>query len=96
MSKYFDFVTFGGKAKAVLMLILSVAAGLTAMPILAAVPAGGEQAIDWWVMGMTLLGGLAVFLYGMEQMAEALKNLILKRTEQNSGRLVAQESTQEV
>ena len=34
-----------------------------------------EQVIDWWTMGMTLLGGLAVFLFGMEQMAEALKKV---------------------
>ena len=75
MSKYFDFVTFDGRAKAVLMLILGVTAGLTAMPVLAAATADGEHAIDWWMMGMTLLGGLAVFLYGMEQMAEALKKV---------------------
>jgi phosphate:Na+ symporter len=36
----------------------------------AAVPADG---IDWWTMGMTLFGGLALFLFGMEQMADALK-----------------------
>jgi len=87
VNKYFDFVTFGGKAKAVLMLILSMAAVLTAMPILAAVPTGGEQPIDWWVMGMTLLGGLAVFLYGMEQMAEALKKVAGDSMKQILGRL---------
>ena len=87
MNKYLDFVTFDGRAKAVLMLILGVAAGLTTMPILAAVPAGGEQTIDWWVMGMTLLGGLAVFLYGMEQMAEALKKVAGDSMKQILGRL---------
>jgi phosphate:Na+ symporter len=30
-------------------------------------------AIHWWTMGMGLFGGLALFLYGMEQMATALK-----------------------
>ncbi|MCP4896998.1 MAG: Na/Pi cotransporter family protein [bacterium] len=44
------------------------------MPVFAAAT-GGTQEIDWWIMGMTLLGGLAVFLYGMEQMAEALKKV---------------------
>ena len=29
--------------------------------------------IDWAVMGMKLFGGLALFLFGMEQMAESLK-----------------------
>lgn len=57
------------------MLILGVTVGLTAMPVLAAATAEGGQVIDWWMMGMTLLGGLAVFLYGMEQMAEALKKV---------------------
>jgi phosphate:Na+ symporter len=33
---------------------------------------GGTE-IDWAVMGMGLFGGLALFLYGMEQMSEALK-----------------------
>ncbi|MGD8841889.1 MAG: Na/Pi cotransporter family protein [Gammaproteobacteria bacterium] len=35
--------------------------------------ADGEDAIGWWTMGMNLLGGLALFLFGMEQMADALK-----------------------
>ena len=29
--------------------------------------------INWWEMMMKLLGGLAIFLFGMEQMADALK-----------------------
>jgi phosphate:Na+ symporter len=28
---------------------------------------------DWFVMAMGLLGGLALFLFGMEQMSDALK-----------------------
>ena len=53
---------------------------LAAMALLAVTPAfaslaatstGGE--IDWMNMGMKLLGGLALFLFGMEQMADALK-----------------------
>lgn len=32
-----------------------------------------EQIMEWGVMGMQLFGGLALFLFGMEQMAEALK-----------------------
>ena len=36
---------------------------------------GSESTMDWGVMVMTLLGGLSVFLFGMEQMAEALKRV---------------------
>lgn len=32
-----------------------------------------ESMIDWWAMSVGLFGGLALFLYGMEQMAGALK-----------------------
>ena len=53
---------------------------LAAMAVLAVTPAiaasaasGTDGAIDWMNMGMKLLGGLALFLYGMEQMADALK-----------------------
>ena len=38
-----------------------------------AVAADGDQSIDWGNMGMQLFGGLALFLFGMEQMADALK-----------------------
>lgn len=34
---------------------------------------GSEEGIDWAVMGMGLFGGLALFLFGMEQMSDALK-----------------------
>ena len=40
-------------------------------PVIAA--DGSEQSINWGVMAMQLFGGLALFLFGMEQMAEALK-----------------------
>ncbi len=46
-------------------------AGLAAMPVLAAGSDAGET--DWGSMGMSLLGGLALFLFGMDQMADALK-----------------------
>ncbi|MFC1684578.1 Na/Pi cotransporter family protein, partial [Pseudomonadota bacterium] len=35
--------------------------------------ANGEQPMDWGAMTMQLLGGLALFLFGIEQMARALK-----------------------
>jgi len=40
-------------------------------PVLAAEPA--TQQMEWGYMSMKLFGGLALFLFGMEQMAEALK-----------------------
>ncbi len=46
---------------------------LFALPGLAATATG--QSIEWWSMGMQLFGGLAIFLFGMEQMAEALKKV---------------------
>jgi phosphate:Na+ symporter len=50
---------------------------LAAMTLLAITPAfaasGTGSDIDWLNMGMKLLGGLALFLFGMEQMADALK-----------------------
>ena len=75
MNKYLDFDTFDSRTKTVLMLILGMTAGLTTMPVLATVTTDGGQVINWWEMGMTLLGGLAVFLFGMEQMADALKKV---------------------
>ena len=56
MHKYFDFATFDGRTKFVLMLVLGVAVGLGAMPVLAASAVEAEQTINWWHMGMTLLG----------------------------------------
>ena len=75
VNKYLDFIKFDGRTKTALMLILGVAAGLAAMPVLATAAASEAQEMNWWQMGMTLLGGLAVFLFGMEQMAEALKKV---------------------
>ncbi len=38
--------------------------------------------MDWWMMTMKLLGGLALFLYGMEQMVDALKAVAGDRMKQ--------------
>ncbi len=51
--------------------IASLAAAFMAYPALAA--SGSESGMNWGVMGMQLFGGLALFLFGMEQMADALK-----------------------
>jgi phosphate:Na+ symporter len=44
---------------------------LMALPVFAETQT--DHAIEWGVMGMQLFGGLALFLFGMEQMAEGLK-----------------------
>ena len=53
------------------LVIGAALAGLAAAPAFAASSTPGEM--QWWNMGVKLLGGLALFLFGMEQMAEALK-----------------------
>ncbi|MCM8884792.1 MAG: Na/Pi cotransporter family protein [Candidatus Thiodiazotropha sp.] len=57
--------------KQILILILGVIATLLVFPVFA--DGGTEKGIEWGVMGMKLFGGLALFLFGMEQMADALK-----------------------
>jgi len=58
----------GGKSAMYLMLLALGA--FFAAPVLAG---SGEQSMDWGYMAMTLFGGLAIFLYGMELMTESLK-----------------------
>ncbi|MEN8763348.1 MAG: Na/Pi cotransporter family protein [Thiogranum sp.] len=53
------------------LLVIAVLAGMAAAPVLAAT--GDTSQMEWWNMGMKLFGGLALFLFGMEQMADALK-----------------------
>ncbi len=50
-------------------------AALTALAVTPAFAAasGTDSDINWWNMAMSLFGGLALFLFGMEQMADALK-----------------------
>ncbi|MFC1664761.1 Na/Pi cotransporter family protein [Pseudomonadota bacterium] len=74
MIKYLDFLAFRSRSEIFLLLNLCVLVILALMPALA-VAADSTQEIEWWHMGMTLMGGLAVFLFGMEQMAEALKKV---------------------
>ncbi len=65
--------TRANRTRTYVILAGATALWFAATPSLAA--AGGGQEIAWWVMGMELFGGLAIFLYGMEQMAEALKQV---------------------
>jgi phosphate:Na+ symporter len=60
-----------GNTPAPRLLAAAAIAGLAAIPALAATGNSGDMA--WGDMAMKLLGGLALFLFGMEQMADALK-----------------------
>ncbi|SDW93875.1 Na/Pi cotransporter family protein [Thiocapsa roseopersicina] len=46
-------------------------------------------AIHWWAMAMSLFGGLALFLHGMDQMAEALKAVAGERMKDILAKLTA-------
>ncbi len=50
---------------------VAVVSAFAAFPVLAG--EGADAGISWGFMGMQLFGGLALFLFGMEQMADSLK-----------------------
>jgi phosphate:Na+ symporter len=56
------------------LLLFAALACLMSTPLWAAAAAEGNV-MDWGSMGMKLFGGLALFLFGMEQMADALKRV---------------------
>ena len=56
----------------VVILVVGTLLLITAVPALAA---EGDKAINWWNMAMLLFGGLAIFLFGMDQMGGALKDV---------------------
>jgi phosphate:Na+ symporter len=60
-------------ARNLFVVVLCAVAMLIAMPAFAA--ADDEAGISWFSMGMQLFGGLAIFLFGMEQMAASLKKV---------------------
>ena len=60
----------GDMRSRVLLLLLIGVAAFWMFPVYAA---DAAQDMEWGVMGMKLFGGLALFLFGMEQMADALK-----------------------
>ena len=73
------------RAQTYLVLALVVVLWLAATPTLAAAAEG--KGIDWFTMGMQLFGGLAIFLLGMEQMAEALRKVAGNRMKDILGKL---------
>jgi phosphate:Na+ symporter len=58
-------------ARIIMVLVLTIVVTLAATPVLAA--SGSDDSINWYIMAMQLAGGLAIFLYGMEKMSDALK-----------------------
>lgn len=58
-----------------------------AVPVFAA--SDSDTGMQWGVMGMQLFGGLALFLFGMEQMADALKAVAGERMKSILAKLTA-------
>ena len=64
---------FQASARPMLLLaVTAIALSLSSMGLAAAAEANAVD-IDWFKLAMGLLGGLAMFLFGMEQMSEGLK-----------------------
>lgn len=71
-----------------LALLLTVASGLAgAEPVTVVLPP--VATIDWEAMILGLMGGLALFLFGMEQMSDALKAVAGERMKDILARLTA-------
>ncbi len=72
-----DVFNFAGKGKvplkqwAILFLLSAIVIATVGTPAISAT--SKSDPIDWWQMGVQLFGGLAIFLFGMEQMSESLK-----------------------
>ncbi len=73
------------RVKFLLILLAGFAVAMLTFPAFAA--AAEEVSVAWGVMGMKLFGGLALFLFGMEQMAEALKAVAGERMKNILARL---------
>lgn len=69
--------TFGKTRGPLLVLALSGSAFLTSTSLFATEDAG--DAINWAHMAMGLFGGLALFLFGMEQMSDARKSALVSQ-----------------
>ncbi|MES9888733.1 MAG: Na/Pi symporter, partial [Candidatus Sedimenticola sp. 6PFRAG1] len=70
-----------------MILVAGIVATFTALPSFAATE--NTQVMEWGVMGMKLFGGLALFLFGMEQMAESLKAVAGDRMKKILAKLTA-------
>jgi len=63
--------TGGLRMRLMFIFLLGLIAIGAAFPVFAGPAATGD--IEWGVMGVKLFGGIALFLFGMEQMSEGLK-----------------------
>lgn len=73
MNRFQNMTVQSNHVRVLVVFVLCAALATIASPALAA--PDGDGGIDWFSMGMQLFGGLAIFLFGMEQMAEALKKV---------------------
>ena len=64
-----------------------------AAPAMAAADAADNGTMNWGTMGMHLVGGLALFLFGMDQMADALKAVAGERMKSILARLTSNRFT---
>lgn len=68
-------------------LITGLLSLMMSRPVWAQMAPALSDSIDWWNMGMGLFGGLALFLFGMDQMADALKAVAGERMKDILARL---------
>ncbi len=73
--------------RTVFIILVGVVIALAAFPVIA--ESGSESSVEWGVMGMHLFGGLALFLFGMEQMSDALKAVAGERMKTILAKLTA-------
>ncbi len=73
----------------VLFLMFAGVFSLIISPVYAAVPTAASKEIAWGFMIMKLLGGLSLFLFGMEQMSDALKVVAGNRMKDILGKLTS-------
>lgn len=85
MNRFRKYGALNHKAHGFTVLALAVVLWLAATSAFAAADAG--KGIDWFTMGMQLLGGLAIFLFGMEQMADSLRKVAGNRMKDVLGKL---------
>ncbi len=65
----------GRTTRVVLLLLAAAIICVMSVPVWAAAVTPEGEVMDWGSMAMKLFGGLALFLFGMEQMADALKRV---------------------
>ncbi len=73
--------------RTLLLALVGVVTAMVAFPVVA--ESSGESTVEWGGMGMRLFGGLALFLFGMEQMADALKAVAGERMKTILAKLTA-------